>query len=214
MIIYKITCKINNKIYIGQTCETLQRRFKRHMGYQKDKNNTKFYRAVRRYGVKNFYIEEIDSANSQEELDEKELYWINKLNAVHNGYNSKSSKGKCGGDTLSNHQNKKQICEKLRVSKLGDNNPMRIYGGLKGSKNGFSRKCVAIPVINPAKVLIFDTITDCQKHFNIKSMTSIRRRCNGVTKSPYEGFNFMYYEDYIRGQETIESVSKKKNLRE
>ena len=60
MIIYKITCKINNKIYIGQTSESLKTRFKRHMGYQKDDNDTKFYRAVRKYGVENFYIEKID----------------------------------------------------------------------------------------------------------------------------------------------------------
>ena len=34
-IVYKITCKINNKMYIGQTTETLKQRFSRHMGYQK-----------------------------------------------------------------------------------------------------------------------------------------------------------------------------------
>lgn len=112
MIIYKITCKINNKVYIGQTSESLKTRFKRHMGYQKDDNDTKFYRAVRKYGVENFYIEKIDEATTQQELDDKELYWINKLNAVKDGYNSKTSKGKCGGDTLSNHPNKSQIRKK------------------------------------------------------------------------------------------------------
>lgn len=40
--IYKITCKINNKVYIGQTIETLTQRFNRHMGYQKDEHDTKF----------------------------------------------------------------------------------------------------------------------------------------------------------------------------
>lgn len=43
MIIYKITCKANNKIYIGQTSESLKQRFSRHMGYQKDDHDTKFY---------------------------------------------------------------------------------------------------------------------------------------------------------------------------
>ena len=85
------------------------------MGYQKDEHDTKFYRAVRKYGTENFYIEEIDRATTQEELDEKELYWINKLDAVNNGYNTKSVKGKCGGDTLSNHPNKKAISEKNKT---------------------------------------------------------------------------------------------------
>ena len=70
IIVYKITCKINNKVYVGQTCETLKQRFSRHMGYQKDQHDTKFYRAVRKYGVDNFYIEQIDTANTQEELDD------------------------------------------------------------------------------------------------------------------------------------------------
>ena len=34
MIIYKITNKINNKAYIGQTSEDIKTRFNRHMGYQ------------------------------------------------------------------------------------------------------------------------------------------------------------------------------------
>ena len=142
-IVYKITCKINNKMYIGQTTETLKQRFSRHMGYQKDEHDTKFYRAVRKYRAENFYIEELDIAKNQTELDEKELYWINKLDTVNNGYNSKAVKGKCGGDTLSNHPNKEKISEKIRQSKLGDKNPMRIYGGLKGERNGMYGKSMS-----------------------------------------------------------------------
>lgn len=48
MYIYKITCKVNNKVYIGQTTETVSKRFSRHMGYQKNDHDTKFYRAVRK----------------------------------------------------------------------------------------------------------------------------------------------------------------------
>lgn len=41
------------------------------MGYQKDEHDTKFYRAIRKYGKKNFKIESIDFADTQEELDKK-----------------------------------------------------------------------------------------------------------------------------------------------
>lgn len=71
MIIYKITCIVNNKVYIGQTSETLKQRFSRHMGYQKEEHDTKFYRAVRKYGRNQFTIEQIDYAYNQDELDEK-----------------------------------------------------------------------------------------------------------------------------------------------
>lgn len=224
MIVYKITCKINGKIYVGQTSETLKQRFKRHMGYQKDEHDTKFYRAVRKYGIENFYIEQIDTANNQEELDEKELYWINKLDSLKSGYNTKANKGKCGGDTLSNHPNKHFISEKIRQSKIGDKNPMRINGGLKGEKNGMfgkrgkdnsnSKKCVSIAVDNPDYVMIFNSIRELQKYHNVTTDTMVCFRCNGRTKSPYKGYYFKYYEDYIEGQQTIESIPKEKYFRE
>lgn len=39
-------------------------------------------------------------------------------------------------------------------------------------------------------------------------------RLKGRTKSDYKGYYFMYYDDYIKSQETIERVSKEKDLRE
>lgn len=112
-IVYKITNKINNKIYIGQTTETLQRRFYRHCGYQLN-DNTYLHRAMKKYGIQNFTIEQIDEANSQDELNELEYYWITKYNACDSniGYNTKNVKGKCGRNTLTNHPNKKEISKK------------------------------------------------------------------------------------------------------
>lgn len=117
-----------------------RKRFARHMGYQKDEHDTKFYRAIRKYGKENFKIEAIDYADTQQELDEKEIYYIKLYDSVKNGYNSKDSIGKCGGDTLSEHQNLDEIKEKIRQSKLGDKNPMKIYGGLHGPRNGMYGK--------------------------------------------------------------------------
>ena len=48
LTIYKITCLVNQKVYVGQTSETIEKRFARHMGYQKEENDTKFYRAIRK----------------------------------------------------------------------------------------------------------------------------------------------------------------------
>ena len=163
-----------------------------------------------------FYIEQIDSANTQEELDEKEIYWRNKLDSITNGYNSKSSKGKCGGDTLSNHPNKKDISDKIRNSKLGDKNPMRKNGGLKGSRNGMfgrcgkdapsSRRCVAISALSH-EVIIFDTLSELKNYFKVTTLGMVSSRCSGRTKAAYKGYYFKYYEDYIESQSTIESVA-------
>ena len=163
-----------------------------------------------------FYIEQIDSANTQEELDEKEIYWINKLDSITNGYNSKSSKGKCGGDTLSSDPNKQQISDKIRNSKLGDKNPMRRNGGLRGIRNGMfgrygkdapsSRKCVAISALSN-QVIEFDTLSDLKNYFKVTTLGMVSSRCSGRTKSAYKGYYFKYYEDYMESQSTIESVA-------
>ena len=87
--IYKITNKINNKIYIGQTIKSLDERFKRHLLVCRlgNHNNIKLYNAIRKYGKENFQIEEIEKT-SQDKLDERERFWIKKLDTFNNGYNS------------------------------------------------------------------------------------------------------------------------------
>ena len=75
MFIYKITNTKNNKVYIGQTIRPIQERFKRH---KTDALNnildTHFARAIRYYGEDAFIIEQIDTAETQEELNQKEQY--------------------------------------------------------------------------------------------------------------------------------------------
>ena len=93
------------------------------MGYLSRENDTKFYRAVRKYGRENFQIEQIDSASTQEELDDKEVYWIKYYNSVESGYNSHCNKGKCGGNTLAQHPNLENIKKKISKSKIGGKNP-------------------------------------------------------------------------------------------
>jgi hypothetical protein len=46
-----------------------------------DKSNY-FHRAIHKYGSDNFEIQVIDTAKSGEELDEKEIYWIQKLETL------------------------------------------------------------------------------------------------------------------------------------
>lgn len=212
MIIYKITCKINNKVYIGQTCENIQKRFRRHMGYQSLEHDTKFYRAVRKYGKENFFIEQIDSAETQDELDNKEIYWINHYDAVNKGYNTRTTKGKCGGDTLTNHPDKELISQKIRESKLGDKNPMRISGGLRGERNGMygkrghdPKRCVAWKMDNPKEVLVFESLADLGKHFGFKSSSTPTRKCTGERPHEYKGYYLEFYDDYEKRASTIES---------
>lgn len=169
--VYKITNIINNKVYIGQTTETIEKRFKRHCGYQLQ-DNTYLHRAIKKYGSDNFYIEKIDEANNQKELDEKEIYWIKYYQSDKNGYNLKSTIGKCGGDTLSNHKNIDIIKQKISDSKKLDKNPNSTKIKAINIKNNFERQ--------------YDSMKECQNDLSIPRHDIISRRCRGIIKKPYD----------------------------
>jgi group I intron endonuclease len=122
MIIYKITNKINKKIYIGQTIQKMKDRFYRHIWNAKHKKNASILleNAIRKYGEENFIIEQIDKAKNIEELNEKEIYWIKKLISNNKifGYNLMS-----GGV---NPSHSKQTIKKFKKSRKGKKAPM--YG--------------------------------------------------------------------------------------
>lgn len=181
-IIYKITNQINNKIYIGQTTENLNNRWKRHCGYQL-KDNTYLHRSMSKYGIENFVIEEIDRADSQNELDEKEYKWILYFKSFNKefGYNLKKTKGKCGGDTLSSSDRKEEISKKISISKRRDKNPNSV-------------KVKAINLLNEEE-LIFTSMIDCQEKLDIPRHDIISRRCRNIIKKPYKNmWNFVYLE--------------------
>lgn len=82
-IIYKITNKVNNKSYIGQTRYTLEFRWRQH---QHKKDNTYFHNAIKKYGIENFNLEILEEC-SIENLDSREIYYISKYDTFKNGYN-------------------------------------------------------------------------------------------------------------------------------
>ena len=85
--IYKITNKINNKVYIGKTYETIEKRWKNHIKDSKrsSEQHRPLYRAFNKYGIENFIIEEIEETSAPEE---REKYWIEKYGSFHQGYNA------------------------------------------------------------------------------------------------------------------------------
>lgn len=67
MIIYKITNLINNKVYIGLTTTSLNKRWNAHIRDAK-KDPRHLYCSMRKYGIDNFKIEQLDTATSFQEL--------------------------------------------------------------------------------------------------------------------------------------------------
>ena len=122
-IIYKITNKVNDKVYIGQTTMVFHQRYKGG-NWQRYTHNQYLKNSVNKYGIENFETNKcFDIAYSKEELDEKEIYWIGYYNSNIRlyGYNSKDggSNGRPNMETRKrmsdNHWSKNiNISEKLR----------------------------------------------------------------------------------------------------
>ena len=84
--IYLIKNDINNKLYVGQSVNAKDR-FYKHKNESKSKaDNMLIHRAMRKYGFEHFSYEILEE--QVENYDEREIYWIAKLNTqVPNGYN-------------------------------------------------------------------------------------------------------------------------------
>lgn len=102
MIIYKITNRINGKIYIGQTVQSLNNRWLDHKSNSRNrcgKYKCALYNAMKKYGLENFTIEQIDTAQNLAELNTMEQTYIKALNSLSpNGYNLD-----LGGDNKHTH---------------------------------------------------------------------------------------------------------------
>ena len=87
--IYKITNKVNGKVYIGQS-DNIERRWKNHKKDAFWSNghvyNYPLYRAMRKYGLDNFLFEILEECK-KEELNQKEVSYIAQYDSFHNGYN-------------------------------------------------------------------------------------------------------------------------------
>ena len=86
--VYKITNVKNNKIYIGQSSD-IYRRFQEHQTKGKS-SRIPVDVAIQKYGKDSFTYEILEECNIAE-LNEKETFWIKKLNAIENGYNCSES---------------------------------------------------------------------------------------------------------------------------
>lgn len=82
--IYMYTNNLNGKKYIGQTTRPLKIRHWQHLS----QNAGYIDRALKKYGVENFILTILeDNIDDINELNKKEVYYIDKYNTFNDGYN-------------------------------------------------------------------------------------------------------------------------------
>ena len=126
-IIYMHRNKINNKVYIGQTIQSCQSRWKHNGNGYKTQN--KFYSAIQKYGWDNFEHIILEENLTLEELNERESYWIHFYNSIENGYNVREG----GNNQPLTNEHKEKIREshnKTTAKKVICLNTLKVYNSI------------------------------------------------------------------------------------
>mgnify|MGYP004628732341 CR=1 FL=1 len=201
--IYELRNNINGKSYVRQTID-IQKRLWKHKSIAKTKNykNTnKFYTDLDLFGIDNFTLIILESCDVNL-LDEKERYWIKKLNTIEpNGYNIL-----VGGHKLYKTENPfygkhhtNETKEKIRQTNIKNGTYIKSSERMKKNnpnKNGKYSKKVKCAMLDPTTKKIikeFKSLTNAAEYCMksklsnskfIKSIcSSISYACKNSTKA-------------------------------
>ncbi len=94
--VYKITCVITDKVYIGITCNP-GHRWSTHRRDAQSGKQYKFQRAIRKHGWNNFIIEVIATCYELHDAKAFEIRLIQEYDSFNNGYNSTLGGEGCKG---------------------------------------------------------------------------------------------------------------------
>ena len=85
--IYKITNKINNNCYVGQSVD-ITKRWKEHIRWSNSLDRPEYeyplYRALRKYGTESFMFEVLEFVDCKDDLTPREVHWYRLLKPEYN----------------------------------------------------------------------------------------------------------------------------------
>ena len=168
--IYKITNTINNKIYIGATTRSVEKRWYEHIRDSKKEitKNRPFHMAIREFGISNFKVEIIEEVDSLL-MDKREEFWINELNTFDDGYNATfggAGKNSIDYNMVISEYNKvksvKSVSENLNIdmgyaSKILKNHKIEVISSKEQNKD---RSKSVLMISESGESMIFESIRE------------------------------------------------------
>ncbi len=99
ILVYKLTCGVSGKSYVGITARALDTRWFEHVARARQGiRNSRLYDALRKYGHDAFTREIVATADTEDEARSLEQAFIRDLGTFENGYNA--NEGGCGWLTV------------------------------------------------------------------------------------------------------------------
>lgn len=185
--VYMHKNKINNKVYIGITCQKTKYRWGAGSGYKKQ---IKFYNAICKYGWENFEHIILYENLTFEEAKEKEIEMIKKYNSFskNNGYNA--TKGGEGTNGVPCSEEKKlKISKANKGHKFTDEERKRISNSLKGN---IPHNCKKVLCVETG--VIYNSMHQAEKETGAK-YKNISKVCkNEYGRKTAGGYHWQYYD--------------------
>lgn len=134
-LIYKVTSP-SGKVYIGQTIQKLSTRKARHIRDAHKANlvvyNSKFYRAIRKYGNK-LQWKVVQTLLSEQYLSHYEKIWIQLEDSYRNGYNE--TLGGEGGSPMLGRKHSEETKRKIKETNLKTYSNQELREKFQGENN-------------------------------------------------------------------------------
>ena len=197
--IYVITNDINGKQYVGKTDFSIEKRFQEYC-YDKDRRRCEkrpLYDAMNKYGIEHFHTEKLEEC-SMEDSNNREIYWIERLNTYHSGYNAT-----LGGESK-RYYNYKEIadkylellneqetakyfnCDSSVVRKACKEYNVKILTSGEHSRIKNSKKVAMLDPKTESVIETFDSMIDAETFLKKKNTAQhIGKVCNGIRKTAY-----------------------------
>lgn len=179
-IIYKHQCIENGKVYIGQTCQEVDKRWRDGQGYV---HSPRFYSAIIHYGWKNFTHEILEENLNFEEANQREQYWINFYDSTNpnKGYNLT-----IGGDSHLYTEESKNKMSNSAIKRFSDIDERKKQSErLKKAyeKNSSKWDIIKKPIRCVETGEIFSSTTEAAKWAGIISLSAFGNYFAGRSKS-------------------------------
>jgi group I intron endonuclease len=172
--------------YVGQTIRTLKQRKSSHLSSSKKGSTYYLHRAIRKYGAENFKWEVIYNASSEEELNEKETFFIKEYNTnSQDGYNLTE-----GGRGIRGWKHSELTKEKIKQCAIKNNSAQYLK---KFVQNEEGRKKISLMQLGKTYEMKFgkekakQMIKDKQRLYNdkygLQKSSEIREKISKNSKS-------------------------------
>ena len=209
-LIYMHKNKINGKVYIGQTCKSIELRSGK--SGERYEHHPIFYRAIQKYGWDNFEHIVLFDNLTQDEANEKEIELIFQYNARDRryGYNQRIGGSNMCGDSnpfygcTHTDATKNVIAEKAKIRNIGKNNPNYNHHKLKYGANPNAKEVRQYDKYGNL-LNIYSCVSEAANRLGVKSCRNISRSCKKLSGMAY-GYVWVYSEDLDMLDEKIKNA--------